>query len=98
MIYNGFDFTHPNFKKQSIQRQRFLLSNYDKPITENQFVAEVASWPKRELRNSKSRSPSASRRKYRYLVEKYGFFKPKEQVRHAGSITNEQIVGKKVKQ
>lgn len=73
-MYNGFDFSHPDFKKNGRERQRFYRSNYDKPVTEEQFVAEVASWPRKEWHNSKTRSPSQSRHRYRYLVRKYGFF------------------------
>lgn len=76
MIFNGFDFTHEDFKKCSLNRQRFYLSNYDKPITEEQFVAEVASWPRKELHNSQSRCASAARHDYRRLVRNYGFFTP----------------------
>lgn len=79
MIFNGFDFNHEDFKKQSLSRQRFLLSNYDKPVTEDQFVAEVKRWPRKELHHSQTRSESASRHKYRHLVRKYGFFSPTQQ-------------------
>lgn len=79
MIFNGFDFNHPDFKKNGLERQRFYLSNYDKPVTEEQFVAEVKRWPRRELHNSQSRSAAASRHRYRYLVRKYGFFSPTQQ-------------------
>jgi len=79
MIFNGFDFEHLDFKKQGRERQRFYISNYDKPVTEEQFIAEVKKWPRKELHNSASRSASASRHKHRYLVRRYGFFTPTQQ-------------------
>lgn len=93
MIYNGFDFTHPDFKKTSIDRQRFLKSNYDKPVTEDEFVLAVIGWPKKDLHNSKSRSPSAARNQYRRLVRKYGFFQEKPQA-PPRSISNAEATGR----
>lgn len=69
-----FDFDDPIFAKSCQERQKFYRENYDKPITIEQFVAEVVSWPKRKLHNSYTRSPSAARGKYKSLVEVYGFF------------------------
>lgn len=73
-MWNGFDFTHPDFKKNSLNRQRFYISNHDKPITLAQFTAEVQSWPRKELHNSQTRGGAACRDEYRRLVRNYGFF------------------------
>lgn len=71
-----FDFEHPDFIKGSgIHRQKFYRENYNKPITEDQFVKEVASWPKRSRHNSHTRKPSIARLQYRRLVKNFGFFK-----------------------
>jgi len=70
-----FDFDRPEFLgSQSEERKAFYRENHDKPITEEQFVAEVASWTKKPLYNSTSRGASQSRHDYRRLVKLYGFF------------------------
>lgn len=80
MIYHvkgkiPFDFGSDVFPKiNGSDRQKFYIENHNKPVTEDEFVAFVTSMPKRELHNSKTRSPSKARQDYRRLVERYGFF------------------------
>ncbi len=70
-----FDFNHPDFARSNgTERQAFYLANHDKPVTLEQFIAVVASWPKRPLHNSKARSASAARHDYKRLVNNFGFF------------------------
>lgn len=69
-----FDFNHPDFKQNNCPaRQQYLLENYNKPITEAEFVKAVQAMPK-HLHWSKSHQPNAARRLYRKLVSKYGLF------------------------
>ena len=70
----SFDFNDPIFLKRSVYRQSYYRHMYDKPVTEEEFIAEVESWPKKEYRNSRSRGPAQSRHQYRKLVNLYGFF------------------------
>jgi len=60
--------------KGSEHRKKFYKENWNKPITEEEFVKEVISWPKKKLHNSVTRSPSKSRSTFRQLRKNYGFF------------------------
>ncbi len=68
-----FDFTHPDFKKQCPANQEFLLNNYDKPITEEEFVAAVQAMPK-HYRWFRTHCPSAAKKRYHKLKNNYGLF------------------------
>lgn len=70
-----FDFNHPEFHKHSIESIEYLFKYHSKPITEEQFLKEMRSWPNRKVGKArKSRTPSNIKRNYRNLVERYGFF------------------------
>lgn len=70
-----FDFTHPDFLKQSPARRKFLQENYDKPITLAEYVRVVSEeLPRKGKRPTKRHCPSAARLQYNRLVKNYGFF------------------------
>lgn len=69
-----FDFDHPDFRRQSESRQQYLIQMHDQAVTEEEYMAAVASWPKKELHNSSTRRPSAAKSQYRSLVKNFGFF------------------------
>lgn len=75
MSIKKFDFESEQFLKDSPERQKYYLENCEKVITEDDFVKTVASWPAKELHNSKSRGASVSRMHYKHLIKTYGFFK-----------------------
>lgn len=68
-----FDFEHDDFKKQCLEKQILIKSNYDKPVTEEQFVEAINTMPKHE-HWSWGHSPSSARYQYRRLVKNFGFF------------------------
>lgn len=65
-----------NFKtmRGSRERKLFYIDNYNKPITEEEFVAAVRSWKKKRHGNSRTRSVSIAKYQYRRLKRVYGFF------------------------
>ena len=65
-----------NFKtmRGSKERKLFYIDNYNKPITEEEFVEAVRSWKRKKRGNSKTRSASIARYQYRRLKRVYGFF------------------------
>lgn len=65
-----------NFKtmRGSKERKLFYIDNYNKPITEEEFVEAVRSWKRKKRGNSKTRSVSIARYQYRRLKRVYGFF------------------------
>lgn len=70
-----FSFSHKDFKiGKDVHMQKYLRTHYNLPVTIEEFMAEVAKFPKLELHNSKYRSPSYLNRKYKRLVQHYGFF------------------------
>lgn len=64
-----FDFD----KVEGKERREFYKNFWDKPITEEQFIVIIKSFPKKK-KNNATRSPSRSRQNYRKLVKKFGFF------------------------
>lgn len=64
-----------NFKTMvgSKERKIFYMENYNKPLTEAEFIVIVQSW-KRTRGKTSTRSASAARYQYRRLKEVYGFF------------------------
>lgn len=58
----------------SKERKLFYLDNYNKKITEEEFVAAVKSWKKKRHNHSATRSESVARYQYRRLKRVYGFF------------------------
>lgn len=72
-----FDWEHSK-KVHSPERHAFLLANFDKNVTEEEYVAAVSSWPRTKKRvgvaPGKQRQPSQAKRDYRVLKERFGFF------------------------
>jgi hypothetical protein len=58
------------------ERCEFYRNNWDKRVTEDEFVATVVSWPKPKIEGKKyrCRTPSKARRDYNCLKTKFGFF------------------------
>lgn len=56
------------------ERKIFYIENYNKPISETQFIKAVKSWKKKRRKNSKTRGFSSARYQYRTLKRVYGFF------------------------
>lgn len=77
----AFDFEHPDFFKHPPDSQEWLKQNYDKPITQDEFVAWWTTRPRvhpdgnKILHASHKRGPAYARHKYQYLVKQYGLFK-----------------------
>ena len=74
-----FEFDHPDFLKHHKDNQQFMIDNFNKPITESEFVEHYTKLPRvingvRIRKASKKRSPSRSRSQYKRLVERYGAF------------------------
>jgi len=69
-----FGFKDPIFLKRSRERQEYYAKMINEPVTEEEFVIAVESWPKKTYRNSRSRGASQARHEYRKLVRLYGFF------------------------
>ena len=65
-----FDFDDQQFKNHGLVYQEWLRANYDKPITEEEFVAFF----KQTSHSAKHRSPSYARGSYKQLRNNFGFF------------------------
>ena len=65
----------------SPERIAWLKANYDKPITEQEYIDAVRSFPHNHRRASKCRTPSRNRKDYFYLKHTFGFFTLKPMVR-----------------
>lgn len=65
-----------NFKSMRGCKERkiYYVENYNKQISEDEFVEAVRSWKKKKYRNSNTRSISSARRQYKMLKKVYGFF------------------------
>lgn len=70
-----FDFNHPEFHKHGSEMIEYLFKNHNKPITEEEFLSEIKSWPNTKVGKArKKRTPSNIKIQYRRLVNRYGFF------------------------
>lgn len=56
------------------ERKSFYKENWDKQITESEFIKAVSSWPKRGGKANDRRKPSSAKSQYRRLRQKFGFF------------------------
>ena len=61
--------------QRSPETYNFLKSNFNKAVSEDQFVEEMSKLPRNKLHASGTRSPSALRTNYKRLKEQFGFFK-----------------------
>lgn len=62
--------------KGSAERIAWLKENYNKPVTEDEYVAAIKSLPHDHPKASRCRTPSGNRSNYQYLKERFGFFTP----------------------
>lgn len=70
-----FDFNHPTFHKHTTEMIEYLFKYHSKPVTEEEFLKEVRSWPNLKTGKArKKRTPSQIKRNYKRLVNRYGFF------------------------
>ncbi len=76
-MYQKFDWEYAK-KIRSKETYEYLLSVYDKPLSEDEFVKQYSELPRNKAHASKTRSPSSARQNYRNLKYKFGFFQPKE--------------------
>lgn len=60
----------------SPQRIAWLKENYNKPVTEDEYVEHIKSLPHDHKKASRCRTPSHNRKDYQYLKDRFGFFTP----------------------
>jgi len=60
----------------SKERVDWLVANYQKPITEDQYVQHIKELPHDHPKAANCRNPARNRREYKYLKEHFGFFTP----------------------
>lgn len=60
----------------SPQRIAWLKENYNKPVTEDEYVEAIKQLPHDHLYAARCRQPSKNRRQYQRLKDTFGFFTP----------------------
>lgn len=58
----------------SPERVAWLKENYNKPVTEDEYVEHIKQLPHNHPKAANCRNPGNNRRDYKYLVERFGFF------------------------
>lgn len=62
--------------KGSQERIEWLKENYNKPITEDEYIEFEKSLPHNHPHAADCRTPSKARKRYNHLKDIYGFFVP----------------------
>lgn len=62
--------------KGSQERIEWLKENYNKPITEAEYIQHEKDLPHNHRHASKCRTPSHAKSRYYHLKNVYGFFSP----------------------
>lgn len=60
----------------SPERVAWLKENYNKPVTEDEYVEHIKSLPHDHLYAAACRTPKRNRKQYQRLKDKFGFFTP----------------------
>lgn len=60
----------------SPERIVWLKENYNKPVTEDEYVEHIKSLPHDHPYAANCRTPSGNRRQYRRMKADFGFFTP----------------------
>lgn len=60
----------------SPERVAWLKENYNKPVTEDEYVEHIKSLPHDHPKAAHCRAPSYNRRQYQRLKDTFGFFTP----------------------
>lgn len=63
------------------ERVDWLKANYNKPVTEDEYIEHIKSLPHDHPKAANCRNPSNNRRKYRNLKAKFGFFTDEARVK-----------------
>lgn len=60
----------------SPERVAWLKENYNKPITEDEYVDHIKTLPHDHPKAARCRQPAKNRKNYQHLKAKFGFFTP----------------------
>lgn len=61
----------------SDERIKWLKANYNKPVTEDEYVLHIKKMVHAHPKAARCRTPSRNRKDYNYLKSTFGFFTPK---------------------